>query len=406
MSDGHGATAVQNFSVVAGNTRPTVNFTTPIDGRFSEFGDNIPFKVQVTDPEDGAIDCTQVNVTYALGHNEHAHPMAEATPDANCEGVLVPGRDAAHGPGAYVYHVIQATYTDKGGAGGTQPLLGEDGVVLHPRSTRRAPTRGARASACSSGSCSCPARATGSCSRASTWPTSTASTSRSPPAWPGVKFTVHADSPTGPVVATVENIPYTGSTSILQPPVQVVHVGCRDRPGRRARPVLRHRWPEDLQPEVFVRSLQFITAPETVTATVAPAEPNGANGWYTAPVTVTVDTGGAPLWTRQISLDGGATWTNTDADGRSHRRRRRHDGGPLPRGRQRRHGRRRRVADGQHRPHRTHDRGGAPARLPGGGRYLPRSREPVAERRRRRGRLRRARRRHRVPGQRRRLDAL
>ena len=74
-------------------------------------------------------------------------------------------------------------------------------------------------------------------------------------------------------------------------------------------------WPEDLQPEVFVRSLQFITAPESVTATVAPAEPNGANGWYTAPVTVNVDTGGAPLWTRQISLDGGATWTNTNADG-------------------------------------------------------------------------------------------
>jgi hypothetical protein len=58
-----------------------------------------------------------------------------------------------------------------------------------------------------------------------------------------------------------------------------------------------------------------VTAPEKVAATVAPAAPNGSNGWYTTPVTVTVDTGGAPLWMRQVSLDGGATWSNTDADG-------------------------------------------------------------------------------------------
>jgi hypothetical protein len=74
-------------------------------------------------------------------------------------------------------------------------------------------------------------------------------------------------------------------------------------------------WAEDLQPEVFVRTLQFITSPESVTATVTPAAPTGANGWYTSPVTVTVDTGEAPLWTRQFSLDGGITWTNTNADG-------------------------------------------------------------------------------------------
>ena len=131
----------------------------------------------------------------------------------------------------------------------------------------------------------------------------------------GVKFTVHADSPTGPVVATVENVPYTGSTSILNRQYKWFSSGAVTDPGGVHDLYFVTEWAENLQPEVFVRSLQFVTAPENVTATVAPAAPNGANGWYTSPVTVTVDTGGAPLWTRQVSLDGGTTWINTDADG-------------------------------------------------------------------------------------------
>ena len=315
VSDGQGASAVQNFSVVVGNTRPTVKFTTPIDGRFSEFGERIPFKVQVTDPEDGAIDCTQVRVTYALGHNEHAHPMAEAIPDANCEGVLLPGRDAAHGPGAYVYHVIQATYIDKGGAGGTQPLLGEDGIVLHPRTYEARTYPRGEGVGLFFGQLFVPG--------SGNWfmfpRINVADIDRInveiATRMAGVKFTVHADSPTGPVVATVENIPNTGSTSILNRQYKWFTSGAVNDPGGVHDLYFVTEWAENLQPEVFVRTLQFVTAPEKVTATVAPAAPNGNNEWYTSPVTVTVDTGGAPRWTRQVSLDGGTTWTNTNAAG-------------------------------------------------------------------------------------------
>jgi glucose/arabinose dehydrogenase/PKD repeat protein len=315
VTDGQGGSAVQNFSVIAGNTRPTVKFTTPIDGRFSEFGDSIPFKVQVTDPEDGAIDCTKITVTYSLGHNEHAHPMAEATPDASCQGVLVPGRDAAHGPGAYVYHVIQATYTDNGGAGGTQPLLGEDGVVLHPRTYEARTYPRGEGVGLFFGQLFVPG--------SGNWfmfpRINVADIDRInleiATRMAGVKFTVHADSPTGPVVATVENIPYTGSTSILNRQYKWFTSGAVNDPGGVHDLYFVTEWAGDLQPEVFVRTLQFITAPEKVTATVAPAAPNGSNGWYTSPVTVKVDTGGAPLWTRQVSLDGGTTWTNTNAAG-------------------------------------------------------------------------------------------
>ena len=49
------------------------------------FGDNIPFTVTVTDPEDGAINCTDVQVTFVLGHDTHGHAEAGTT---GCSGVL------------------------------------------------------------------------------------------------------------------------------------------------------------------------------------------------------------------------------------------------------------------------------------------------------------------------------
>ncbi|MGO4428710.1 carbohydrate-binding protein, partial [Streptomyces sp. MCAF7] len=43
---------------------------TPKDGQLFSFGDAIPFKVKVTDPEDGrTIDCDKVKVTLILGHD-------------------------------------------------------------------------------------------------------------------------------------------------------------------------------------------------------------------------------------------------------------------------------------------------------------------------------------------------
>ena len=47
--------------------------------------------------------------------------------------MITPARDSGHAGTAYVYHVLQAFYTDAGGAGGTPALTGEAGTVLHPR---------------------------------------------------------------------------------------------------------------------------------------------------------------------------------------------------------------------------------------------------------------------------------
>jgi hypothetical protein len=44
---------------------------------------------------------------------------------------------------------------------------------------------------------------------------------------------------------------------------------------------------------------------EDVTVTIEPDEPNGKNGWYTSPVTMTL----SPAATAEYSLDGGSSWT-------------------------------------------------------------------------------------------------
>ena len=62
--------------------RPTVIVNTPVEGGLFAFGDTIPFTVTVTDPEDGPIDCAEVQVTFVLGHDTHGHAEADRRPAA------------------------------------------------------------------------------------------------------------------------------------------------------------------------------------------------------------------------------------------------------------------------------------------------------------------------------------
>ena len=64
VTDQAGQTGMDTVVVVAGNTRPTVTIQIPEDGQFADFGDTVPYKIVVTDPEDGTIDCN-------AGHAEH-----------------------------------------------------------------------------------------------------------------------------------------------------------------------------------------------------------------------------------------------------------------------------------------------------------------------------------------------
>ncbi|MFJ1877041.1 PQQ-dependent sugar dehydrogenase [Streptomyces sp. KS_5] len=118
VTDPTGKSATASVQITVGNTAPMVRIDAPADGQIYDFGAAIPFKVTVTDPEDGTIDCSKVKVNFIVGHDSHGHPQTSAT---GCTGTLQTLADGEHDPNANIFGVIDAEYTDKGGNG--QPAL-------------------------------------------------------------------------------------------------------------------------------------------------------------------------------------------------------------------------------------------------------------------------------------------
>ncbi|GII59691.1 glycosyl hydrolase [Planotetraspora thailandica] len=112
VRDPQGLTGTASLVVSVGNTAPTVNLSTPVNGSLFAFGDTVPYTVTVTDPEDGTIDCSKVTVTYFLGHDSHRHQITSKT---GCSGTLTTPTDGEHDAAANIFGVFEASYTDKGG---------------------------------------------------------------------------------------------------------------------------------------------------------------------------------------------------------------------------------------------------------------------------------------------------
>ncbi|WP_234320388.1 ThuA domain-containing protein [Streptomyces sp. SBT349] len=129
VTDPEGNEGFDNVPVTAGNTAPSVAIEFPVSGQLIDFGDQIPYRVTVTDPEDGEIDCSQVFVNPALGHDDHEHPTTDL---AGCEGTVDTGDLGGHPEGADLWYVLNARYTDGGGEG-TGALTGYGRSVLQPR---------------------------------------------------------------------------------------------------------------------------------------------------------------------------------------------------------------------------------------------------------------------------------
>ncbi|MEU0836502.1 ThuA domain-containing protein [Streptomyces sp. NPDC005969] len=127
--DPTGRTGSASVHVTVGNTAPTVKLELPGDGQLFSFGDKVPFKVTVTDPEDGTIDCSKVEVRFVLGHDSHGHPI---TTTNGCTGTISTQVDGGHDPNANIFGVIDASYTD-GGGGGQAALSGHAQSQLQPR---------------------------------------------------------------------------------------------------------------------------------------------------------------------------------------------------------------------------------------------------------------------------------
>ncbi|HCA86111.1 MAG TPA: glycosyl hydrolase [Streptomyces sp.] len=127
--DASGRTGSASVHLTVGNTAPTVKLELPGDGQLFTFGDKVPFKVTVTDPEDKTIDCSKVKVTHILGHDSHGHPVTSAQ---GCSGTIQTSADGEHDPNANIFGVFDAEYTDQG-AGGQPALTSHDQNVVQPK---------------------------------------------------------------------------------------------------------------------------------------------------------------------------------------------------------------------------------------------------------------------------------
>jgi glucose/arabinose dehydrogenase/PKD repeat protein len=112
VTDPGGRSGTASVVISVGNTAPTVTITTPINGSTFNFGDTVPYTITVSDPEDGAIDCTRVRLSYVLGHDSHGHPI---TSRQGCSGSLQIPVDGEHDTAANLFAVFDAEYTDNGG---------------------------------------------------------------------------------------------------------------------------------------------------------------------------------------------------------------------------------------------------------------------------------------------------
>ena len=112
VRDPQGLTGSASTVITVGNTAPQVTLSVPANGQLFNFGDTVPFTISVTDPEDGAINCARVSMTYSLGHDSHAHQITSKT---GCTGTITVPVDGEHDAAANIFGVFDAAYTDNGG---------------------------------------------------------------------------------------------------------------------------------------------------------------------------------------------------------------------------------------------------------------------------------------------------
>ena len=74
-------TAVDYVPVASATRGPVVTIECPENGKVADFGDKIPYKISVADPEDGTTgsgNCSDIRIEVKLGHDTHAHELHDA----------------------------------------------------------------------------------------------------------------------------------------------------------------------------------------------------------------------------------------------------------------------------------------------------------------------------------------
>lgn len=116
--------AVERFFV--GNSPPVVTIDEPTAETVIVEGVATPFRGSAIDPEEGELPCNRLIWDVRLGHNAHAHPVAELS---GCEGSFVPIL-GGHEPGQNLFVSVELRATDRGGPGDDTALTGSAQVEL------------------------------------------------------------------------------------------------------------------------------------------------------------------------------------------------------------------------------------------------------------------------------------
>ena len=106
-----------------------VTITGPPNGGMLDFGQNVAYNVSVTDAQDGTINCAQVFVNPALGHDDHAHPTTDLP---GCSGTINTSVLGGHPDGANLFYLLNARYQDNGN-GTVGRLTGFANATLQPK---------------------------------------------------------------------------------------------------------------------------------------------------------------------------------------------------------------------------------------------------------------------------------
>ena len=130
VTNANNKSSTASVAITVGNTAPTVTLNAPVNGGFFQWGDQINYSVTVTDPEDTSINCATVQLQAILGHDTHGHPLNQYT---GCNGTVTTTLSSGHSEGDNVFYVLEASYTDNGGAGGASPLTTRSQVILQPK---------------------------------------------------------------------------------------------------------------------------------------------------------------------------------------------------------------------------------------------------------------------------------
>lgn len=308
VTDPAGKFGLTSREITVGNTAPTVELTLP-DGGFFDWGNAVPYQVNITDPEDGnAVACARVAWTFGLGHNEHAHPVNSG---AGCVAGIPTPTDAGHGETENVFGVLNVSYRD-GGANGVPGATGDTQVILNPKLLEAEHADHSEGVQIADDLAASGTRKV------------TSFDAGDHLGYDPVNFTkitgVEVRAAGAGTLSLRWNAADAAPFATVEVPAgagwQTVAASLAGAPVGTGKLYITSTGGVELDSLTFQGDGVADTEPPAVSATLNPAQPNGDNGWYTSGVVLTVAaTDNGTVATRQYSLDGGATWVNTTNQG-------------------------------------------------------------------------------------------